>query len=282
MLNNKFFTHRPVSELFAIVKQSLRKLDNEGLVDDGSLIKKVMWCNDKLGIPIREIRQICIPVRNYEAKLPLDFEKLYYTFATQATNTIIQHNQTDPFNNNFDTDILYEAHVDRESLGCADNYKVVIKRQNTTVSCFRSEWIALEVDPHSFRFCHSSCPNTRKRGRYIVTIDDFTIHTPFKSGEIYVMYLGAMKDSDGNVLFPFHPLITPYYEWSLKEQAFEDAVMNSEGPEYIELLKYAGQKRSETYIEAFNITLEKGYGEYAEAQRKKELGWYNQYFKYFQ
>ncbi len=38
-----------------------------------------------------------------------------------------------------------------------------------------------------------------------------------------MMYLGMMKDDEGNITFPFHPLITPFYEWSLKEKILEDA-----------------------------------------------------------
>ena len=36
------------------------------------------------------------------------------------------------------------------------------------------------------------------------------------------------------------------------------------------------------WIDAFNFTTEKDYGDLISMQRKKELGWYNQYFKYLQ
>lgn len=78
MVNNKTFELRPVSELFSIVKNDLKKLDDEGLIDTGTLIKTVMHCNDRLGIQIREVKQVCIPVVEFKAKLPLNFEKLYF------------------------------------------------------------------------------------------------------------------------------------------------------------------------------------------------------------
>lgn len=280
-INNRVFEHRPVDELFAIVKNDLRKFDDEGLIDEGTLIKTVQYCNDKLGIPIREIREAAIPVYENKGELPADFEKLYYTCALQATNTLISP-YINPFDNNFDSDKIYEAKLDRESLGCVDNYQVVIKKESQLVIHQYGTWIPLSVDSESSPYCHTDCPNKRKPGRYTVTIKDDHIETPFRAGELYIMYLGMMKDENGSITFPFHPLITPYYEWMLKEKILSDALFNSDAVNIAELYKLAQQERLKAWFDAFNFTTEKGYGEYIQLQRKKELNWYNQYFKYFQ
>ena len=93
------------------------------------------------------------------------------------------------------------------------------------------------------------------------------------------MYLGTMTDELGNILFPFHPKITPYYEWSLIEAILMDAVFNSEGG-YADKLKLAQNERVKAWLDAYNITTEKGYGEYVNQQRRKEMEWYNLFFKY--
>jgi hypothetical protein len=280
MINSKLFDHRPISELIAIVKGDMRKQADEGLIDEGTLIKTVMYCNDKLGIPIREVKQVCLPVIEYKAKLPLNFEKLYYAAGLLATNTIIHH-QKNPFDNQFDRDIIYEADLDRAKLGGVENYSVTVKRiTNTTIHNY-GNWISLEVAPNSFSHCHVSCPNMRKKGKHMIEINGDEILTPFRSGEIYIMYLGAMKDEMGNILFPFNPIITPYYEWSLKEKILTDAIFNSDG-NYGELLKLAKQERLKAWLDAFDITTTREYGDYISEQRKKELGWYNQYFRYLQ
>ena len=95
------------------------------------------------------------------------------------------------------------------------------------------------------------------------------------------MYIANMTDDMGSLLFPFHPIITPYYEWALKEKVIMDAMFNSDG-EYTNLLKMAQSERAKAWLDAYNITTEKGFGEYVNQQRKKELGWYHQYFRYFQ
>lgn len=276
----KTFELRPIADLMAIVRKDLRQLDDEGMIDEGRVIKTIMACNDRLGIPIREIKQKCIPVEEFRADLPLNFEKLFYVGAVKATNTMVMQGRN-PFDNNFDRDVMYEADIDRGSFGNADTYAVTIKRNTQTTVHNINTLVGLDVHPQSQGYCHAYCPNTRMRGKYTITIEDDHIVTPFRSGELYIMYLGTMEDEEGNLLFPFHPLITPYYEWAIKEKVLMDAVFNSDG-NYGEKLKLAQAERVKAWLDAFNITTERGYGEYVDAQRKKELGWYNQYFKYFQ
>ncbi len=275
----KLLELRPMEELMSIVKSDFRKLDAEGLIDDGTVVKTVMACNDRLGISIRDIKQICIPVQDYKAKLPLNFEKLFFVTALSATNGITL-SMRNPFDNNFDRDVIYEAEVDRGSFGNADSYGVTIKRtENVTIHNCMS-FIDLSIAPSSQGLCHVSCPNLRRGGKYMVTIENNFINTPFRSGEIYIMYLATMQDEEGHLLFPFHPLITPYYEWSIKEKVLEDTIFNSDG-DYGNMYKLAQSNRVKAWLDAYGVTSTREYGEYVEMQRRKEMGWYNEYFKYF-
>jgi len=280
MVNDKLFSHRPISELMSIVKNDFKKFNDQGLIDEGSLIKHIMYCNDKLGIPIREIREISIPVEEFRAELPLDFEKLYFTCALSTSNSMASL-LVNPWDNNYDADIIYEAGLTREKLGGAENYKVIIERQNTVVVQEHHNWIELELEPNS-PHCHIDSPNLRNKGKYKIHIKDDHIETPFRAGKLYIMYIGMMKDLDGNITFPFHPMITPYYEWYIKEKIISNAIFNSDMPGLGDLFKLAQQERTKAWLDAFNFTTEKSYGDYVAYQRKKELGWYNQYFKIFQ
>lgn len=286
MIKGKTFEHRPIKELIAIVRNDLRKYDEEGLIDEGTLIKSIMYCNDVLGIPVREIKQKCLVVDDFKAELPLNFEKLYFVCALTATNTNIHHltPPRNPFDNHFDHDLIHEVDIERGTFGGAQNVSIVIKRESNIQTHHCSTWIPLSLGSSSFSRCHVSCPNMRKTGKYQIDIVGDQIHTPFKSGQLYMMYLGTMQDDEGNLLFPFHPLITPYYEWVLKEKILMDALFNSDG-EFRETqtkLEYAKAERLKAWVDAWNITLEKSYGEYVASERKKELGYYNTYFKFFQ
>lgn len=281
MIADKVFEHKPITELMSIVRNDFRKFDQEGLIDDGTCIKTIMYCNERLGIQIREIREVAIPVDNFKAKLPVDFEKLYFAAALECSNgTNIEIRN--PFDNNFDQDVIYKACLNRDQLGCVDNYQVVIERKGQQVQFNYHNWTQISVGPKSHRYCQIDCPNKRKPGKYQVEINGDYIETPFRTGTLYIMYVGMMKDEEGNITFPFHPMITPYYEWSIKEKIITDAIFNSDGDNLGELFKLAQQERGKAWIDAFNFTSEPGYGHMVNLQRKKELGWYNQYFKYFQ
>lgn len=279
-VNNKTFEHRPISELISMVRNDLKRFDAEGIIDTGTLIKTVMYCNEKLGITIREVREASITVNEYKAPLPLDFEKLFYVCALEATNSSVVIGRN-PFDNNFDQDVIHEAQLERDSFGNLDNYMVVINRQNVQKQYNYGSWVQLNISS-GLQFCHIDCPNNKKPGKYSIVLKDGYIETPFRSGTLYIMYIGAMKDAEGNILFPFHPMITPFYEWTIKEKILTDAIFNTDIPNIGDMLKFAQSERAKAWIDAFNFTTEKDYGEIVSAQRKKELGWYNKYFKFLQ
>lgn len=283
MINNKVFEHRPVEELFAMVKREFSQFHSEGLIDEGSLIKTVMYCNEKLGLPIREVRERAIEVIDFKAKLPEDFLKLFYVTGLDCTSTTkYDTNIINAFDNNVDQDVVYKACLNRDQLGCVDNYQVVIERKGIPITYYHNQWTPLSLSRNSYVKCHMDCPNLRKPGKYEIDIRDGEILTPFKTGTLYMMYVGMMVDNEGNITYPFHPLITPYYEWSLKERIISNAIFESEGQNLGEKLKLAQSEKTKSWLDAFNFTMEREYGQFLEDQRKEELGWYNTYFKYFQ
>ncbi len=281
MINNSNIELLPMSNLIAIVKNDLSKWDAEGFIDEGRLIKTVMQCNERLGLSVREIREIALPVNEFECDVPLDLEKLFYVCALKATNTMVS-GLKNPFDNSFDSDIIYDAHLDKETLGGVDNYQVIIKRESNVEVHQYGSWIQLDIDKSSDPICHIDCPNTKKKGKYSIQIKNGKIITPFRSGMLYIMYVGSMKDREGNITFPFHPMITPYYEATIKEEILSDMLFNSDANNISELYKLAEQQRKLAWIDAFNFSTEKEYGYYVNLQKKKELGWYHQYFRYFQ
>lgn len=277
-VNQKTFEHRPIEELLAIVRNDFRKFDQEGLIDEGTLIKTVMYCNDKLGLTIREVRQTTIEVNEWQAELPVDFEKLFFLAGIRCTNTVVQ-NGRNPFDNNFDQTVKYEACLETDVIGCIPNSTLVIKREGTPIHYHHEELTQLNVVGTDI---HIDSPNKKIKGQYSCSIKDGYIHTPFRTGTLYLMYVGMMTDEEGRVTFPFHPLITPYYEWMIKEKILSDAIFNSDAANIGELYKLAQQERVKAWLDAYNFTADRGFAEELAYQRKKELGFYNKYFKFFQ
>jgi hypothetical protein len=46
MINGKNLEHRPIEELMSIVKRDLKRINEQGLIDEGSCVKTIMYCND--------------------------------------------------------------------------------------------------------------------------------------------------------------------------------------------------------------------------------------------
>lgn len=281
MLQGKTFDHRPISELLSIVRNDLKKFDAEGLIDEGVLIKTILQCNERMGIYIRDVKQCALPVNEFKALLPLDFEKIYFACALKVSNTIM-HEVRNPFDNNFDQDIVWEAEVDRQTLGNTPHYNITIKRETGTVIYQDNSLVQLDIQ-NGAEHCHIDCPNRRRKGRYSISIKDDHIETPFRAGILYLMYIGSMKNENGEITFPFHPMITPYYEWSVKEKIISDAIFNTDASKQMgELYQLAQRERAKAWLDAYAFTTDRNYGEYVKLQRRKELQWYNQYFKLFQ
>lgn len=280
-INGKNLEHRRIDELMAIVRGDLWKLDSEGLIDEGRCVKTVMYCNEKLGLSIREVREVCLKVEGGKARLPLDFEKIWYARGLRDLRSI-ELEMRNPFDNGVDADVLYEAKIASGKIGPDTPVTVTIKRQtNVTVHEFQN-WIELDVDTQSKKYCYGNSPLYRHRGKPCIRLnDDSTLDVPFEEGLVYVMYVANLKDEDGYLLFPFHPVITPWYEWCVKEKIIQDALFNDEG-NYAPLLQECKRERGLAWIDAYNACTDPRVGHHIQLQRKRELEFYNQYFKYFQ
>lgn len=280
MVNNKLFEHRPVEELFAIVKGDFRKLDDEGLIDNGTLLKAIRWCNDKLGVYLREVKEVCITVHNHKAKLPLNFEKLYFAAATYKSDGITteMYNPLQAINGHVDADVIYDAKVESGVIGCDHHNTVIINRKGKTVTQSFGSLIPLRIA--SGPLTHIGCPNIKMNCPNHISIKNDEIETTFRNGEIYMMYISTMEDEKGNLLFPFHPLITPYYEWTLKEKVLIDAIFNSDDAtgDLANKLQLAQQEQLKAWLDAYNITTSRSFGYYTQLQKEKELRWYKDHF----
>ncbi len=280
MTNNlKYIT---LSKLIASVTNDLPALDAQGFIDPSRLIKTVMTCNEQLGIPIYRIKECFIPVSNYRADLPLDFWKVVYLCAVEETSFGLK-NFRDPFNNTVTLEMKAEAACEAslqviQEGSCVTNCPTkIIKRCGTDLITTYTTWTELSLSKRSNTRVHALCMN-RDRCKYTIDIDEETIDLPFREGELYMMYFTAMQDENGEVIVPFHPLVTNWYEWCLKEKILQDMLFNSDG-DVVNKLQYASRERAKYWLDAMNFVTEPEYKQLQEIQRKKEQRFYNTYYK---
>jgi len=70
--------------------------------------------------------------------------------------------------------------------------------------------------------------------------------------KLYICYLGALEDSDGNLLVLDHPKINEFYEWAIKSRIFENMYLNGE-PDIENRLKLAKSELKTARAEALSI-----------------------------
>ena len=276
MNNLKYIT---LSKIIASVRNDFSAFDNQGFIDESRIIKTVALCNEKLGIRIRDKKECFIPVRNFHAELPADFGKVIFTCALHTTSFGIA-NYRDPFNNTVTLDMKEEAKcvasLNVITQGGQRNCPMqIIKRCGTELHTTYTNLIPLTLSKTSDNYKDQFCFN--KRGKYTIDINEEQMDLPFREGELYFMYFTNLQNEDGEIMVPFHPLISNWYEWCIKEKILQDMMFNSDA-DVVNKLKYASQEKGKYWLDALSFVSDPFYKELQEIQHRKELNFYNQYY----
>lgn len=282
-----------LDELISSVKEDFHSFDDMGLIDKSRIIKTIMWCNEKLGLPVHQIKEKFIKVRDYKAELPLNFWKVTYVCALETGSFGIS-GYRDPFNNTVTEQMKAEAEMCTYVAGCETKCSPLIIRRERGVEVFKyTHWTELKLSKSSSKFLdknhlmHREYDNNGgdyednalyQRPKYTIDIEEEEITLPFREGELYIMYVGTMEDDEGNMLIPFHPLITNWYEWSVKEKILQDLIFNSDA-DVANMLKLAQLEKSKSWLDAWNFQMEPEYRQAQQWQAQKEANFHNKYFK---
>lgn len=275
----KIIDYIPFSEFITLVKQELKSYDSQGYINDGDLIQKVMWCNEKLGIPIHTVKQVILQVENNKCVLPKDFYKVYYLSALNVTQTSVT-NWSNPWDNSKDRTSTYDADVQKGVFGGDEYTRVVYKKSGSEIIQSYYNWSELELIGREF--AHIGFMNKISKNK--VEIEDGEMKTNFRTGEIYMMYVANMTSENGEILVPFHPLITNWYVWTCVESIITNLIFDSD--EDLNKLKLQKDlvvdEKNKAWIPCWSFCNKKEFMEWQHSQKQKELSWYNKWFKIVQ
>lgn len=268
-----------LSQLLYSVKDDLPSLKDGTFIDESRLIKVVLKCNEKLGIPIKKIKETVLKVREFKTSLPIDFDKVIYVAALHTSGFGLQQYR-DPFDNFVDQTAPCAVQMVPFTQNCQTDCISTIQRK-TKAGYWHTynNWIELSLSSSSYVHTVSNCINNRVRGEYTINVTNEEIETPFREADLYIMYYSAMTDDEGNTLVPFHPLITDWYEWCIKEKILMDMAMNSDA-DVSNKLKLAQSEKTKSFLDAWNITLQPSYKELYKHEKQKEIETFNKYFRY--
>ncbi len=273
------FQYITLTQLLASVKGDLPSFKDSGFIDEGNVMKTVMYCNEKLGLSINKVKETVIQIRNYKAELPADFQKVVYVAALQYSSFGTSQYR-DPFNNFVNQTEECALEVEPFTMGNETICKRKIRRKTgDSLWQIYTQWTELSLSQSSYIHTTTNCINNNIKGKYTIDLTDEEIRTPFREGELYIMYYGNMTNENGEVLIPFHPLITNWYEWCVKEKILMDMAFNSDG-DVANKLKLAQMEKTKAWLDALDFTLEPAYKQQYEYQKKKEMEMWQKYFKW--
>jgi len=244
--------YRTFDQLLNDVTIDFSSYSLEGMIEPQQLIKVATRVNYDLGLRINRTKDAIVDISHSKGKLPTDFQYLNYAFVCgdyKISNTLPSGTHIDT------TQPKYVPAPDGGDIGpcgdptCKDVCVVQTcpetttdKRGNTTTT-YQGEYMVIQyVGAEEYRTytrffpltiragssVQCDCPNINQKAVDVAEIKDGYLLTSFNAGKVYLNYLGAMEDEDGNLLVLDHPYCNEYYEYALKQRILENMIFAGE------------------------------------------------------
>lgn len=279
-----------LSELMSSVKSDLSLYDDAGFIDEDRVIKVIAECNEKLGQRIYKSRECKLTIDNYKAPIPEDLFKIENLLGTQILNvsnlslgtSAIQARQLEFLSEKpCDTTKMITYGKMGCTTSCNDCYWVEDRRPTQKdMKLVFERFVPLQLSQSLYNRCTEYSPCSYQAKEYKVDVEDESFKFSFKSGEVYLCYLGNLLTDDGEIQIPFHPLLNPYYEYAVMEKVLEDMYLNSEA-DVLQKLQYISMKKREAYARAWDFANTREVNEWNKIQKKLQTEYYNKWYRIY-
>lgn len=276
----KYITY---SQLMNSVEQDLEKYLNENLIDRQRYIKTIRRVNADLGLKINKEKEVIIPIKDNKGILPNDFlfaQLVMVCSKTKIVNLVDSAEnlktmlEIDPIDVQ-DCKIVCPPGSLASASGC---YYVATTVKNNTKVEYKLDK-SIRLTEKSLKFCAEGCNVNPGLAEYELDMTDGELFVNFAEGEIYLNYLSDMVDNDNNILIVDHPMLTDYYEYSVKKKILEDIIMNSDDPSASEKYKLTLQLLAKGRKEAISFVNTVEYGEIIEIFAVNRKRFYNKFIR---
>lgn len=270
-------------QLMASVESDLPTHADNALINRGAYIKVIRKINASIGLKINQERERVLEIKNYKVDLPEDFMTLQLAL---ACGQVQQYALTGAV-----LGTHTEEHNEERVLSCKDRDSVCLNSHGGTywvTQTFKEKTtkhtslIPVAVSNRSLKFCSNNCLNFKfPKSGYEIDVDENQIVTNFREGKLYINYLSDMLDEEGNVIVLDHPLITPYYEYAVKKQIFENMYLNNADDNLIGRWKLLKGELQEAKFEALNFVNTPEYTDIQDMYQANRKRFYNKYHRMF-
>jgi len=275
-------------QLMSSVESDMESYADDNMVDRSKYIKTVRKVNSDLGIKINAEKEVVLDIKNNRIELPDDFEYLQLALLCQEPVQYLVTRSAEPaklVQHHCPTCAGYNEHsFGTQARVCGECYKIYeYQPMDLTISYNKS--LPVKLTKKSYKYCSTNCLNTMYTSdKYKYTLDvNERIMTldGIKEGKIYISYVTDMVNDNGDLLVVDHPLLTDFYEYSIKERMLENYLMNNDA-DVSQKLRYIKEQKNEARVIAMNITDTPEYTEILEYANAKRHNFYNKYYKMFE
>lgn len=260
-----------IDTIIAEVKNSLKQYDAAQLIDELSIIDNTFKALRKFGDLITNEYEIVVPVRDGKGVLPKNFSTLVFAIKCDKGWVDSDLEQDILQNSFFWKERTEKTDTWNECKDCSKEHseKTIVEkiyfRDKETRFCYKNPTL-LKLNKYSKKdFISKNCLNkTVKNCPYEISINNTTLYTNFKEGEVFIKYHGFELDENGKPFIPETPQerLETYLTYHLKRKIFEDIWLGGDDTGIENKIQYLlAQEREEltlalTDIKAATMTLE--------------------------
>lgn len=244
---------KTVNSLIATIKTQYSSYNSSGLIDEVSIYDWVIEASKKFGENVMILQDTVVEVKDSMATLPDNYYSLYSAHLCEKKGYVLK----DP--KHIDTlqqSYMWVERVERSSSwnSCEpcckeDTEKTIVEKyyfRDVEAEFHYKNPILLKLGKTMKRNkCHKDCRNLLVRDNpNEITINQKTLQSNFREGNIYIQYYGLETDEDGSPLIPESPKgeVEKYIEYYVKRNFFEGLIANGDDPNARTLFQFYIQK----------------------------------------
>ena len=257
-------------EFLAEVKTSFKSYDEAGLLDDTTIINRLISELKRFGNNITQNKDDVLMVKNGKAQLPKNFWKLNGVYRIQPQHAECSEDGViDRFQDSHfwtQTTKTEEWTEDGKRVEVSKEYSVKEERffRDKTATLYYSNptrlYLGKNFDRNSVVKGYNNIdPSISEKGsNRTISLRGRMIFTEFKEGHIYIKYQSLPSDESGDIIIPEtqHDRLKEYLISHAKWKILEDLILNNDDPNVITKLGYFKQESTEAFGLAMTETKE--------------------------
>lgn len=255
-----------LSEFIAEIKTSMKSYDSANLIDDISIQNWVIDELRRFGANIMELQDTIVSIKNSQGRLPNnywhprviakvepyycenldgDIEDVRYSRALyDKIERSATWNTAGECESITEKKVTERIYIDRERVDLHYSSPMMLNVIKGVIQK-KGEMACLNLK----NTVKANCP-------YNVVVNNRTIQTNFKEGNVYVQYYGLLADEDGEIIIPEtqHNRVKTYLEYYVKKRIIEDLIINNDDPNVARMLQYYSQESQNQFSLALTET----------------------------